>query len=29
MLMPIQRSKHCKQHHPNRKYHGVAPGQEG
>jgi hypothetical protein len=29
MLMPVQRSKHRKQHHPDLKRYGLAPGQEG
>ena len=29
MLMPIQRSKHRKQHHPDLKHYGLVPGQEG
>ncbi len=29
MLMPVQRSKHRKQHHPGLKLYGFAPGQEG
>ena len=29
MLMPLQRSRHHKQHHPDLKHYGPAPGQEG